>query len=130
VLWGRDNRGAMLRVVGGAGDPATRIENRLGEPAANPYLYLASQIEAGLDGMRRRLPAPAATEDPYHPGAQRLPASLGAALDALGQDAALVEGLGAQTVAWYTQIKRQEARRFDDATDKDAFQRSEYFSRF
>ena len=130
VLWGRDNRGAMLRVVGGAGDPATRIENRLGEPAANPYLYLASQIEAGLDGMSRRLPAPAATEDPYDPGAQRLPASLGAALDALGQDAALVEGLGAQTVAWYTQLKRQEARRFDDATDKDAFQRSEYFSRF
>jgi glutamine synthetase len=30
VLWGRDNRGALLRVIGGAGDPATRIENRLG----------------------------------------------------------------------------------------------------
>ena len=130
VLWGRDNRGAMLRVVGAPGDPGTRIENRLGEPAANPYLYLASQIEAGLDGMRQALAAPPATEDPYHPGAQRLPASLGAALDALGQDTALVEGLGPEVVAWYTRLKRQEAQRFEDAQDKDAFQRREYFSRF
>ncbi len=52
VIWGRDNRGVMLRVLGGPGDPATRIENRIGEPAANPYLYFASQIHSGLDGMR------------------------------------------------------------------------------
>src|SRR5207253_8091257 len=44
VVWGKENRGAMLRVVGGPGDPGTRIENRIGEPAANPYLYFASQI--------------------------------------------------------------------------------------
>jgi glutamine synthetase len=129
VLWGRDNRGAMLRVVGAAGDPATRIENRLGEPAANPYLYLASQIEAGLDGLRQRLRAPAATEDPYHPGAERLPGSLVAALDALEQDAVLVQGLGADVVAWYAQLKRHEAQRFEAASDKLAFQRREYFSR-
>ncbi len=48
ILWGRDNRGAMLRVIGQAGDTATRIENRLGEPAANPYLYMASQISCRL----------------------------------------------------------------------------------
>jgi len=44
VIWGRDNRGAMIRVLGGRGDAATRLENRAGEPAANPYLYMASQI--------------------------------------------------------------------------------------
>ena len=48
VQWGRDNRGAMLRVVGAAGDDATRIENRIGEPMANPYLYLAAQVHAGF----------------------------------------------------------------------------------
>ena len=36
VGWGYDHRGAMIRVLGGAGDAATRLENRLGEPAANP----------------------------------------------------------------------------------------------
>ena len=53
AIWGRDNRGVMIRVLGGAGDPATRLENRIGEPAANPYLYMASQILSGLDGIDR-----------------------------------------------------------------------------
>src|SRR5262249_38417955 len=59
AVWGHDNRGVMIRVLGGAGDTATRMENRVGEPAANPYLYMASQVLAGLDGLeRRRDPGP------------------------------------------------------------------------
>ena len=41
----------MVRVVCQPGDASTRLENRVGEPAANPYLYMASQIAAGLDGI-------------------------------------------------------------------------------
>ena len=41
VAWGSDHRGVMLRVLGGANDPASRIENRVGEPSANPYLYIS-----------------------------------------------------------------------------------------
>jgi glutamine synthetase len=129
VLWGRDNRGAMLRVVGSPGDAGTRIENRLGEPAASPHLYMASQIEAGLDGLQRGLRAPRATEDPYHPGAERIPTSLATALDALAGDATLREGLGESFLAWYRQIKRQEALRFEQAEDREDFARREYFSR-
>jgi glutamine synthetase len=129
VLWGRDNRGAMLRVVGQPGDAGTRIENRLGEPAASPHLYMASQIEAGLDGLQRGLRAPRATEDPYHPGAERIPTSLATALDALAGDATLREGLGESFLAWYRQIKRQEALRFEQAEDREDFARREYFSR-
>jgi glutamine synthetase len=37
AIWGRDHKGAMLRVVSaGVGDPGTRIENRVGEPANWP----------------------------------------------------------------------------------------------
>ena len=82
VLWGRDNRGAMLRVVGGAGDGATRIENRIGEPSANPYLYMAAQIHAGLDGLARGLTPPRATESPYASDAEMIPTNLP---DALGR---------------------------------------------
>jgi glutamine synthetase len=60
AVWGRDNRGAMLRVVGdrpGEASSATRIENRLGEPLANPYLMIAAHVFAGLDGLQ----VPAAT---------------------------------------------------------------------
>ena len=55
IVWGKDNKGAMLRLVGaGTNDPATRIENRVGEPAANPYLYMASQLVSGIDGMDKK----------------------------------------------------------------------------
>jgi glutamine synthetase len=36
AIWARDNRGVMLRVLGQPGDAATHLENRVGEPAANP----------------------------------------------------------------------------------------------
>lgn len=130
VLWGRDNRGAMLRVIGQGGDPATRIENRVGEPAANPYLYFASQVHAGLDGIERELQPPPPTEAPYAPAATMLPTSLGEALEALRSDAALVRAFGKAFVDYYTRIKQAELARFDAAQDKQEFQRREYFGRF
>jgi glutamine synthetase len=129
VLWGRDNRGAMLRVVGQAGDRATRIENRLGEPAANPYLYMASQIHAGLDGLDRQLSPARATNAPYAADAQRIPGSLPDALSALQTDAALVAGLGSDFVRYLCRVKQSEQQRFEQAEDKLDFQRREYFSR-
>jgi glutamine synthetase len=134
LTWGRDNRGAMLRVLGRAGDAGTRIENRIGEPSANPYLYIAAQIHAGLDGLERGLAAPPATAAPYATeGADargRLPASLGEALDALAADDRLCTAFGAPVVAWLMQVKRSELARHDQAEDKDAWQAREYFSRF
>jgi glutamine synthetase len=130
VLWGRDNRGAMLRVLGRCGDAATRIENRIGEPSANPYLYIAAQIHAGLDGMRRRLSAGAATDAPYEDQSTRLPTTLAEALDALGADAALTDAFGAAFVDCFVRIKRAEMARYEQAADKDEWQRREYFSRF
>jgi glutamine synthetase len=134
VLWGRDNRGAMLRVLGGAGDRGTRIENRAGEPMACPYLYFAAQVHAGLDGVERGLAPPPASRAPYVEGAAegstRLPASLGEALDALADDAAITRAFGQPLVHAYTAIKRSEFARHEAAIDKDEWQRREYFSRF
>jgi glutamine synthetase len=130
VLWGRDNRGAMLRVLGRCGDAATRIENRIGEPSANPYLYIAAQIHAGLDGMRRELRAGPATDAPYAGGASLLPTSIGAALHTLAGDAVLTQALGAPFVDCFVRIKRAELARYEAADDKEEWQRREYFSRF
>lgn len=129
ILWGRDNRGAMLRVVGQCNDNGTRIENRLGEPAANPYLYLASQIHAGLDGITRRLKAPPATDAPYGSAAEKIPTSLGEALDALKADTALTAAFGDTFVSCLSRIKQAEIARHAEAEDKDDWQRREYFSR-
>ncbi|MBL8326712.1 MAG: glutamine synthetase [Rubrivivax sp.] len=134
ALWGRDNRGAMLRVLGEpgvpGGDPATRIENRLGEPMANPYLYIAAQVFAGLDGLGRRLEPPPATETPYAAAPVMLPTSLGEALDALAADPVLQQGLGVPLARVIETVKQQELARFAAAEDREAWLRREYFARY
>ncbi|MCB1995116.1 MAG: glutamine synthetase, partial [Rhodoferax sp.] len=130
VAWGRDNRGAMLRLVGGPGDVATRIENRIGEPAANPYAYMAAQIHAGLDGLARGLEPPPPTESPYAEGGAPLPIRLGDALDALQADTTLCDAMGRAFVETFVAVKRQEQARCDAAEDPAEFDRREYFSRF
>ncbi len=129
IVWGLGNRGAMLRVVGQCGDNSTRIENRVGEPAANPYLYIASQIHAGLDGIRHALHAPPATDAPYASTATKLPGSLGEALQALRHDAVFIEGLGADFVDYFTHVKQSEIKRHAEAEDLADWQRREYFGR-
>jgi glutamine synthetase len=131
IVWGHDNRGAMLRVITAPGNPAaTRIENRVGEPLANPYLYVASQIYAGLDGIARKLVPPPATETPYSANALHLPTSLADALQALQTDDAMCSAFGNAFVGYFAQVKQQEISRFDAAVDKADWQRREYFSRY
>src|SRR6185437_6056849 len=95
AIWGRDNRGVMIRVLGGPDDPATRLENRIGEPAANPYLYMASQILAGLDGIDRGLDPGPSADAPYETEAPPLPKSLCEAICALDDDPFFRTALGA-----------------------------------
>ena len=129
AVWGRDNRGAMLRVIGGANDKATRIENRIGEPAANPYLYMASQIHAGLDGIQNRMRPPLATTAPYTTSDRQLPRSLGQALEMLNNDFAFTAEFGIDFIRYYTRVKQSELARYESAEDKDEWQRREYFGR-
>jgi len=129
IVWGKDNKGAMLRVVGaGANDPATHLENRVGEPAANPYLYMASQIISGLDGIERDLTPQPATDDPYAPGTELLPNNLPDALDALDASSMYRDKLGDQFVDYFLHIKRAEvARFFSEVTD---WEHQEYFEMY
>jgi len=128
AAWGRDNRAAMLRVLGGAGQAGTRIENRIGEPAANPYLYLASQLLSGLDGIERRLEPGPSADNPYETPAPPLPRSLGAALQALRDDACLRAGIGSRFVDYFCHIKEAEIARFN--LDVSEWEQREYFDLF
>jgi glutamine synthetase len=136
ALWGFDNRGAMLRVVGQG--EHTRIENRLGEPLANPYLMMAAQVFAGIDGLQQGLQPPPPSDAPYasaadaagEPAAASLPTSLAAALDAFAKDTVLQQGLGPQMAQVFAAIKRQELARHAQAEDKAQWERREYFGRF
>ncbi|HUN69686.1 MAG TPA: glutamine synthetase family protein [Burkholderiales bacterium] len=125
VTWGRDNRGTMLRVLGGPGNPETRIENRIGEPAANPYLYFASQIHCGLDGMKKKLALPPSSITPYEEKAEFLPRTLDEAIGDLKNCQVLREGLGAVFVDYYCRIKEAEIARFN--LEVSEWEHREYF---
>lgn len=126
IAWGRDNRGTMIRALMTPGDSASRIENRVAEPTANPYLFFASQIICGLDGITRSLVAPDACETPYAGGLQKLPADLGAALAAFEGSTLYRTAWGDEVVDYLLRLKRAEWRRYLDTLS--AWEQDEYFS--
>jgi glutamine synthetase len=126
IVWGEDNKGAMVRSIGGPGDPATRLENRSGEPAANPYLYVASQIVSGLEGVDSALDPGQPTDRPYGAEADRLPASLMDAVAALRADRAFTERFGAEYVEYFITLKQAEIQRYLAAVTD--WEQREYFS--
>lgn len=112
IAYGNNNRTAFVRGPGG------RLELRVPDAAANPYLLTAAIIHAGLDGIRRKLdPGEPCNENLYtlsrdeldKRGIRRLPASLSDAVDALESDDVLCKGLGPAFVHEFAQVKRAES---------------------
>jgi glutamine synthetase len=135
AIWAQDNRGVMIRVLGESGDPATHLENRAGEPLANPYLYMASQIHCGLDGIARKLEPGLSADTPYESGADALPKSLPDALAALKDSARLRRAFGDAFVDYMLHIKQAEITRCEteagigaaSAPDVSEWEHKEYF---
>ncbi|KQY97715.1 glutamine synthetase [Pseudolabrys sp. Root1462] len=113
AIWARDNRGVMMRLLGEPGASSTHLENRVGEPAANPYLYMASQIYCGLDGIARKLDPGASADTPYETAAALLPKSLSEAVTALRADETFRAIFGAAFIDYYAHIKDAERERFE-----------------
>jgi len=94
---------------------AARLELRLGDATANPYLVVAGLLTAAYLGIRDDLPAP----DPlvgygYNTTkADKLPGNLRSALDALESDEDFGDMLGRPFVNAFLSYKRNEIERFD-----------------
>lgn len=58
VAWPEKNRSPLIRIPARRGG-GTRVELRRPDPACNPHLALAVTLAEGLDGIERRLRAPA-----------------------------------------------------------------------
>jgi glutamine synthetase len=128
VGWGVDNKGAMVRLAGSGLDSGVRLENRSGEPAANPYLYIASQLVSGVAGLAEQRDPGNPVEDPYATTAAHLPRSLGEALDALDADPVFADAIGSEVVAWYAGLKRAEFDRY--LAHVSDWEQREYFDLF
>jgi glutamine synthetase len=140
VAWGCDHRGVMLRVLAAANDPASRIENRMGEPSANPYLYILSQLVTGLDGIENGYDPGAPDTDPYATEHPMFPKNLAAALDLVEQEPLFRSELGPVFIDYYVRLKRTEAGRFEryvqdrnidpDSDETTEWEQDEYFDFF
>jgi glutamine synthetase len=125
IAWAEENRGALVRVVGGRGDANTHLENRVGEPAANPYLYLASQVASGRDGLRNKTDPGPSADEPYQAEAPALPGSLQEALPHFEDSALLRSEFGSPFVDYLAMVKRHEVARFNAAVTD--WEQREYF---
>jgi glutamine synthetase len=114
IDWGLDNRSAMVRIPPERG-AAARMEVRLGDATANPYLAMAAIGAAVYLGIRDKAEPPAKLEGyGYDPArAELLPMRLGEALDALEADQELAGVLGEYFVTSFLAYKRNEIARFE-----------------
>ena len=118
VAWSMRNRSPLLRVPDRRG-AGTRVECRMPDPAANPYLALATMLAAGLDGIKTK----ASSREPVntniwemsHREKRRLriddlPHDLNEACDELERDDVIIGALGEHIARHFLAAKRQEWR--------------------
>ena len=114
AVWSTDNRTAGYRVCG-AETKGIRIECRVGGADLNPYLAMAAQLAAGLDGMTRKLVLePEMTGDVYLAGqAREIPKNLRKAGDLLESSVMLRTAMGDDVIDHYVRAARWEIEEQD-----------------
>jgi glutamine synthetase len=136
VAWSMKNRSPMIRIPDRRGS-GTRIELRIPDPSANPYLALAVQLAAGLDGIETKADArePVNTniwEMSYREKRRLriddLPHDLNEALDELEKDDVITGALGPHIATNFLEAKRQEWR--DYITQVTQWERDNYLLKY
>ena len=114
--WGYDNRSTMVRIPPERGS-GTRLEVRVGDGAANPYLVVAGILAAALDGIVRKLDVSAPAEGMAYDNeaAPVLPATFTEALDALEANERMREHMSTGFIAIFLVMKRDEIERYEAA---------------
>jgi glutamine synthetase len=120
VAWSAQNRSPLIRIPAKRGS-STRVELRSPDPACNPYLALAASLKAGLDGIKNKITPPAPCNRNIYEmtsleraemGIGNLPGSLSEAIQELGKDTVIREGLGEHVFNRYIEAKRIEWDRY------------------
>lgn len=108
ISWSSENRSQLIRIPAAQGE-YRRAELRSPDPLCNPYLAFALLIHAGLDGIRRALPLPAAADINFFTASQQvkerfetLPATLPQARALAAGSPFLAELLPPAVLEYYT----------------------------
>jgi glutamine synthetase len=115
--WGYDDRTVCVRVPPARGE-GTRLEHRMADGAANPYLTAAAVLHAARFGVEQQASPPPTQVAGDAPNTERrVPPTLDAALQALEADEELCAALGPWLVESFTKLKRAEWERYAKAVD-------------
>jgi len=126
IAWSGRNRSPLIRIPAKRG-PSTRLELRSPDPSCNPYLALAVQLKAGLDGIKNKLTPPAAVDlnifamdeqQRKEMGIYSLPGDLREALIELSHDEVIKEALGDHIYHRFLAAKMKEYDSFRIAVHK------------
>jgi glutamine synthetase len=118
--WGYDDRSVCVRVPPARGE-RSRLEHRMADAAANPYLAAAAFLHAARFGVEGRLGPPPPQPVGEAPNTDvHVPATLAEALDALEADKELRGALGDWLVEAFVALKRAEWERYDAAVTDTA----------
>jgi glutamine synthetase len=115
TTWGLDNRTVGIRVIEGE-DSAVRCEKRDAGADCNPYLLLACDIAAGLDGIERGLEPTAPTLDNGYEAqdSEPIPTNIGEAIRAARASQFMQDVLGQHMHELYLQQSEREAGFLDN----------------
>ena len=120
ISWGKNNRSALVRIPGYRPnrEEACRIEMRLPDPAANPYLVFSVILAAGLAGIEEDLPLPPSIDDLnlfehsdaclIGRGFSKLPEDLGQAITLFENSELMKETLGEHIYSYLVSEKKAE----------------------
>ena len=134
VAWSAQNRSPLVRIPASRGI-STRVEVRSVDPAANPYLVMATLLAAGLDGIKNKLTPPAAVdrniyvmtkEEREEAGIVDLPATLAQALVTLQSNEIICGALGEHLLEHFIEAKEIEWDMF--RTQVHQWERDQYMS--
>jgi glutamine synthetase len=131
TAWSRSNRSALIRIPENfnSEEDETRLEFRCPDPLCNPYLAYLSILEAGLDGIRRKIDSGDPVEaNTYHlteaerkrVGIENLPTSLKEALEAWENDEVCIRALGKENAQTYVELKMKEWKEYENHIPSDA----------
>ena len=114
VIWSVDNRTAGFRLCGD-GTKGIRMECRIGGSDINPYLALAAQLAAGINGLEDELELPPPTSGDIYAmnKAKEIPGTLREARETMRKSAMLKEAFGEDVVAHYVRAAEWEQEEFD-----------------
>ncbi|QKW22124.1 glutamine synthetase [Kitasatospora sp. NA04385] len=110
--WGLENREAALRLITGSAPEQANAEIKCFDAAANPYLAVGGVLAAGLAGLGAALHLPAETTGDPEGAAERLPATLDQAVDALRKSEVLRAAMGEPLWRAVLDVREAEAERF------------------